>query len=130
MAEPVPAPKPEAKPVPAPAKEPAKVSKPSVADPAPEKPQPVADKQPEVQNARKKGSEKPADVAVEKPVAGKTTNGAADVRHDTAETASPCKPRAQEKPKKTRSARKQPAKKAAARKKRSVAKKAKGTNAA
>ena len=131
VAKPPSAPKPVAKPPSAPAKEPVKVSKPSVGEPVvPAKPEPVADKRREAHRAGQKTLEKSDTQAVEQQAASKTTNGAADAGHDTVEKDRPCRPQVKSKAKKPRTARKQPAKKAAARKKRSVAKKAKGTTAA
>ena len=131
VAKPPSAPEPVAKPPSAPAKEPVKVSKPSVGEPVvPAKPEPVADKQREAHRTGQKTLEKSDTQAVEQQAASKTTNGAADAGHDTVEKDRPHRPQVKSKPKKPRTARKQPAKKAAARKKRSVAKKAKGTTAA
>lgn len=77
--------------------------------------------------AEKQPASKPRD---EKQEAAKPAKAAADAKSDKAEAEQTCKPKAPTKPKKTRAARKRPAKKTVARKKRSTAKKTKGTNAA
>ena len=129
---PVAPPKPVMETRPLPTAEPVPAPQPSTEDEAIGKPEPAAEKLPAAPAAGETVSEKAATQQSEKPTqqsekpTPRESNNAADARSETGQPGQPGKPKA---PRKPRTARKQPAKKTSARKKRRATKKSKGTTA-